>query len=332
MPGRRYIEKPDPGLYGRPRVWLFAVGGICSRAGPGKPAGASGQPRASRLPVGMAFSPRNIIRLMLFALLPCVVIGAGPAMAGQGLRDMRLALEAELRGRDQEAAMLFDRAVEQGGLQGKDLARALAARGDHAMLKLDPEAALADYAEALELDPDNPAILLQRARAWKELGQCAEALPDLDRALELDPGLDAAYLERAVCRRRLGDEDGAARDLEKGAELAAVPKRSAAPSDGGTGALATEKDEELLRHYQDQARSHPDDPVAWQELGLALMDAGRFVEAEACFNKALGLAPDLAGAYFNRGLARSRQGRADEARADFIRAHELDPRLEIPEP
>lgn len=48
-----------------------------------------------------------------------------------------------------------------------------------------PEAAIADYNKALELDPNNKYIYLHRAESFDKLEKYSEALADFDRAIEL---------------------------------------------------------------------------------------------------------------------------------------------------
>lgn len=48
-----------------------------------------------------------------------------------------------------------------------------------------PEAAIADYNKALELDPNNKYIYLRRAESFDKLEKYSEALADFDRAIEL---------------------------------------------------------------------------------------------------------------------------------------------------
>lgn len=59
--------------------------------------------------------------------------------------------------------------------------------------------------------------------------------------------------------------------------------------------------------------------------GTHSMQRGDATNAEACFRKALQLAPNFAEAYANLGLLLDRQGVLDEAEACYLRAIELNP-------
>lgn len=68
-----------------------------------------------------------------------------------------------------------------------------------------------------------------------------------------------------------------------------------------------------------------DSDLAWFNLGLAAADLQRWVEAEAAFDRAVGLAPRFLKARIQRAQARLRLGRVDEAAADAQAALEQDP-------
>jgi tetratricopeptide (TPR) repeat protein len=60
-------------------------------------------------------------------------------------------------------------------------------------------------------------------------------------------------------------------------------------------------------------------------MGILLYNKKKPQEAEAAFNKALGIQPDLADAYYMRGLARLQLKRKAEAKADLQKYLELSP-------
>ncbi|HEY0755438.1 MAG TPA: tetratricopeptide repeat protein [Ktedonobacteraceae bacterium] len=63
----------------------------------------------------------------------------------------------------------------------------------------------------------------------------------------------------------------------------------------------------------------------WMTVGNDHFDAGRFTEALAAYEQALGLDPTNALAHINKGVALRRLGRGDEALAAYEQALELDP-------
>lgn len=80
--------------------------------------------------------------------------------------------------------------------------------------------ALADYAEAVKLQPDLGAAYLNEGAAHIYRRDFAAALAPLDRAIELDSiDLFAAYYNRAIARENTGDVAGAYTDFTKSLEL-----------------------------------------------------------------------------------------------------------------
>ena len=71
-------------------------------------------------------------------------------------------------------------------------------------------------------------------------------------------------------------------------------------------------------------KNNPNDPHAYNTRGLALAQAGKFDDALADFNKAIGLDPNDARAYVGRGLVYRQTKRLDQAMADYERALALD--------
>lgn len=61
------------------------------------------------------------------------------------------------------------------------------------------------------------------------------------------------------------------------------------------------------------------------EAALALLEERRYVEAIDAFSELVVLAPDMTGAYGNRGLAYLNLGLEDAARSDFETVLQLDP-------
>ncbi len=80
--------------------------------------------------------------------------------------------------------------------------------------------AIDDLNRALVLDPDRVDALTFRAAAWRNEGKLAEARADIDRAVALAPDNPEALLERGIERQRANDEAGARADWERARALA----------------------------------------------------------------------------------------------------------------
>ena len=74
--------------------------------------------------------------------------------------------------------------------------------------------ALKDLDQAITLDPSLGDAYLYRAYVKRDSKDIAGALTDINRVLELLPGLPVAVLERGFLKELIGDENGARKDWE----------------------------------------------------------------------------------------------------------------------
>lgn len=98
------------------------------------------------------------------------------------------------------------------------------ARAEQALAQGDALGALALIDRALSVAPDDPQILVGRARALRGLARAHEALACCDTALQSHPQCAEAHAERALCHHELGDDDAACHDWQ--AALALQPQRA----------------------------------------------------------------------------------------------------------
>jgi tetratricopeptide (TPR) repeat protein len=92
-------------------------------------------------------------------------------------------------------------------------------RGEDKWLRGDRSSAIADWGEALRLDPNDPVVFKSRAEAYIDEGHLDLAVADYDRYLQLRPDDAYTYLVRARLYERLGDLVRAQSDREVAQEL-----------------------------------------------------------------------------------------------------------------
>jgi Flp pilus assembly protein TadD len=154
----------------------------------------------------------------------------------------------------------------------------------------DGEAALAEYARALAIDPDFTPALVNRADLWRALGREAEAEASLREAVARQPE-DAALrhaLGLSLVRRQQGE--AALQELARAAELAPDEPRFAyvhgvALHDLGRGA-------EAVQALAAAARRHPHDRELLFVLAAYLAEAGEGARALPYARRLVELAPD----------------------------------------
>ncbi len=84
------------------------------------------------------------------------------------------------------------------------------------------------------------------------------------------------------------------------------------------------RDESAIEILETLSQSHPDKAYVWLLKGNVLAGLGRLDEAEACYTVCIGLVPDPAWAFAQRGVVRLMKKEFIEARDDFSDAIEID--------
>jgi Tfp pilus assembly protein PilF len=169
---------------------------------------------------------------------------------------------------------------------------------------------LAEFDQALRLEPDNPSFHHWKATALLSIGQGTQALAEIDRALELEPDAPAVRANRGQVLRMLGRNTEARAVLED--VIARAPDLVSAHAYLGALALETGDDATYLRETELQAQLRHD------TTGEAIARAAREAYASgghqamlrallharlAAFEAGTGTATEVAIAYSKLGNA-----------------------------
>ena len=90
--------------------------------------------------------------------------------------------------------------------------------------KRDREGAIADYNEAIRLDPGNADAFVVRGAVRFDKHDLEGAIADYDEAILLNPESAETFYNRGLARRAKGDLEGAIADVEQGARFAPEDK------------------------------------------------------------------------------------------------------------
>jgi serine/threonine protein kinase/tetratricopeptide (TPR) repeat protein len=173
-------------------------------------------------------------------------------------------------------------------------------------------------------------LLLAGARVRLDRGDreaLRGALGLLDRAEGIVglPPCRAVWEDRAAYREGLGDRAGAAAARARAATIPAATARDHYLL--GMTHARERRYEQAVRHLNEAVRLNPRDYWSWMQRGLCQQERGDPVLAAGDFGTCVGLWPDFAWGYFNRGWALARCGRKREAIDDYSAALERDPGL-----
>ena len=233
-------------------------------------------------------------------------------------------------------------------------------RGNAYKNRTEFDRAIADYGDAIKLDPQYAHAYLNRGHVYAAKGDVPHALADLGRSIQLDPREPVAYANRGIVYR-VGkhDDDAAIADFSQAIRLDANDgdnyyQRGLAYADKGDFGRAVEdydtalklapdnagtlvargtayrglkKLEPAIADYDAAIKLNADDADAYHGRGLAYRLQGDFDRAIADYSAAIKRNPTLLAAYNDRGAAYRLKGEFDHAIADHSQAIQLDPKL-----
>ena len=202
-------------------------------------------------------------------------------------------------------------------------------RGNAYYNKKDYDGAIADYNEAIRLDPSqalNYRVLayVNRARIYFDKKDYDRAIADDSEAIKLDPKLATAYNRRGVAYLNKRDLDRAFADYNEAINLS--PNFAAAYNNRG-GIHQRRNDFDLaFADYSEAIRRDPNYAIAYNNRGVIYARRYDYAGAIADYGEAIRHKhQNLAQVYNNRGLAHKALGLTEEAIADFNKAQAIDP-------
>jgi Tetratricopeptide repeat. len=195
------------------------------------------------------------------------------AMHEEALREYRLALEA-----------------------GEDRRMTLQAMAEVHLLRRELPAALELYDALVREIADSPKLWNERGVCLHQAGRRAEAIESYERAVAVDTGYRLAWNNLGVVRAAEPGETGIAafrRALDGEAPLFAARLNLALLL------LQRHQLRAALDEYQGALAEQSGSAVAWNGVGLVLMELRRFEDARNAFGRAVDADPAMAGAHYN---------------------------------
>ncbi len=193
-----------------------------------------------------------------------------------------------------------------------------------------PADAIAPLRDAALLQPSNPTIQHDLGLACLEVGLVPDAIAALQQAVASNPRYADAYFRLGIAFEKLGNAGGAIAAYDRATKL--LPSlteawfragalvyilghldeaigcfRRAAATGGRTSfgrlgkaraLLIENRNQEAEQMLRETLVADPRNAMAYELLGNLLSEFGRFDEARACFERAIAIAPMLAGSYY----------------------------------
>lgn len=166
--------------------------------------------------------------------------------------------------------------------------------------------AIEDFTKVLAIEPDNVDALVARGNAYSHLGDNGRALVDLDRAVMLAPRDSQALVVRGLAQNRRGATQLALRDYD--AALQIDPKNAAALANRAAIHAAERKYDLAIRDLDASLALDRNNPVALYNRGYAHFARAEYDKALADYSAAVELDPEMGLAYNNRCLVRAITG------------------------
>jgi tetratricopeptide (TPR) repeat protein len=223
------------------------------------------------------------------------------------------------RGHDIEALPCLEAALE---VRPDNLAILLDLGIIHRRLRHFAEA-LASCDRVLAVEPDHVGALNNRANVLMELRRPAEALESYDKVLALRPELPEALNNRGNALSQLHRLDEAVASYDQAISLR--PDFAEYLKNHGNALLKLERPIKALASFDRALALKPEDASIYNGRGTALKELGRLDEALKCYDKALALRPDDARFHNNRGTVLKDLKRLAEALTSHDKAITFDP-------
>ncbi len=168
--------------------------------------------------------------------------------------------------------------------------------------------AIAAFQRAVAGDPRYTDAHFRLGIALEKLGDIGGAIVAYDRATELLPSLTEAWFRAGSLVYTLGHRDEAIGCFRRAA--ATGPKTSFGRLGKARALLTEDRDREAEQVLRQTLALEPANAMAHDLLGNLLSEFGRFDEARDCFQRAIAIAPLLAGSYYD--LVRCRPVTSDD--------------------
>jgi tetratricopeptide (TPR) repeat protein len=185
----------------------------------------------------------------------------------------------------------------------------------------DLDGAIADYTEAIRLNPQHDKAYNNRGGVRKAKGELAEALADYTEAIRLNPNYASAYLNRGRLFLYQQEWDSAINDFNEALRI--NPNASLAYNERGYAHSRKGDFTNAINDYSQAVQQDKNDTDTYFKRGNLFYDMGEYTKAANDYTEAIRTNPKYHRAYNNRAESYFALGQYDLALADFQKRNEL---------
>lgn len=174
-----------------------------------------------------------------------------------------------------------------------------------------------------------PAVLILVSLSWathRQIGYWASSYDLWSHTLSVNPQNFIAEDNLGDSLLALGKPDQAFAHFQRAAEI--MPRDPWSHANMGAYLQQHGRLREAIEQYVVTLNISVDPPMralVFTNLGTAFRDVGDYADARASYDQALAIAPNLASAYFARGLLLEKQNQIEAAVNDFSKAVQIQP-------
>ncbi|NEU73295.1 tetratricopeptide repeat protein [Hassallia byssoidea VB512170] len=187
----------------------------------------------------------------------------------------------------------------------------------------DLQGAVADYNSAIKINPNYAEVYNNRGVARKDLKDLQGAVADYTQAIKINPNYAIAYYNLGLVRKELKDLQGAIADYTQAIKI--NPNYALAYNNRGVVRYDLNDLQGAVADYNSALLINPNYAQAYYNLGVVRYDLKDLQGAVADYNSALTINPNYAIAYNNRGNARKDLKDLQGAVADYNSALTINP-------